>query len=138
VMILIANLRVLRSKSVSLPRYYVGLLAALALNLAIPLDSFLGWPFAVRAVLSGALVLGPVFFAGVVFATLIRQSDKPEQALAWNTAGAILGGFAENASLWIGFQYLTAVAGLIYLASWWASRQTNRAWAASAPSSASR
>jgi hypothetical protein len=122
VMILIANLRVLRRKSISLPRYYVGLLAALALNLAIPLDSFLGWPFAVRAVLSGVLVLGPVFFAGVVFAALIRQSHKPEQALAWNTAGAILGGFAENASLWIGFQYLTAVAGLIYLASWWASR----------------
>jgi SAM-dependent methyltransferase len=124
VMILIANLRVMRRKSISLLRYYVGLLAALALNLAIPLDSFLGWPFAVRAVLSGALVLGPVFFAGVVFAALIRQSDKPEQALAWNTAGAILGGFAENASLWIGFQYLTVVAGLIYLASWWASRET--------------
>ncbi|HEY6344646.1 MAG TPA: hypothetical protein VIY49_24390 [Bryobacteraceae bacterium] len=137
-MILIANLTVMRRKSISLLRYYVGLLAALALNLAIPLDSFLGWPFAVRAVLSGALVLGPVFFAGVVFAALIRQSDKPEQALAWNTAGAILGGFAENASLWIGFQYLTAVAGLIYLASWWASRETNRAWAASAQSSASR
>jgi SAM-dependent methyltransferase len=124
VMILAANLRVMRRKSISLLRYYVGLLAALALNLAIPLDSFLGWPFAVRAVLSGALVLGPVFFAGVVFAGLIRQSDKPEQALAWNTTGAILGGFAENASLWIGFQYLTAVAGLIYLASWWASRHT--------------
>jgi SAM-dependent methyltransferase len=123
VMILAANLRVLRRKSISLFPYYMGLLAALALNLAIPLDSFLGWPFAVRAVLSGALVLGPVFFAGIVFAALIRQSDKPEQALAWNTAGAILGGFAENASLWIGFQYLTAVAGLIYLASWWASRR---------------
>ena len=121
VMILAANLRVLRRKSISLLPYYMGLFAALALNLAIPLDSFLGWPFTVRAVLSGALVLGPVFFAGVVFAALIRQSEKPEQALAWNTAGAILGGFAENASLWIGFQYLTALAGLIYLASWWAS-----------------
>jgi hypothetical protein len=32
--------------------------------------------------------------------------------------GSILGGFAESASLLVGFQYLLVVAGAIYLASW--------------------
>jgi hypothetical protein len=42
---------------------------------------------------------------------------KPEQALAYNTAGAILGGIAETSSLLIGFQWLLAVAAVIYIAS---------------------
>jgi hypothetical protein len=118
VMILIANLCVLKRKPVRMAPYYAGLLATLALNLAVPLDSFLGWPLLARAAAAGALVLAPVFFAGVVFAMLFRQAERPEQALAYNTAGAILGGFAESGSLLIGFQYLIALAAAIYLASW--------------------
>jgi spermidine synthase len=118
VMILIANLHVLKGKPVRLAPYYVGLLATLALNLAVPLDSFLGWPLLTRAIAAGALVLAPVFFAGVIFAMLFREAKRPEQALAYNTAGAILGGFAENISLLIGFPYLMAVAGAIYVAAW--------------------
>jgi spermidine synthase len=118
VMILVANLRVLKTNPASMTPYYVGLFAALALNLAVPLDSFLGWPLLARAAAAGTLVLAPIFYAGVVFAMLFRQAKKPEQALAYNTAGAILGGFAESASLLIGYQYLIALAGVIYLASW--------------------
>jgi spermidine synthase len=118
VMILIANLHVLKRRPVRMAPYYAGLLATLALNLAVPLDSFLGWQLLARAVTAGALVLAPVFYAGVIFAMLFRQAKRPEQALAYNTAGAILGGFAESSSLLIGFQYLIALAGLIYLASW--------------------
>lgn len=117
-MILIANLRVLKRKPVRMAPYYAGLLATLALNLAVPLDSFLGWPALARAVGAGALLLAPVFNAAVIFAMLFRQAKRPEQALAYNTAGAILGGFAESSSLLIGFQYLIALAGVIYLASW--------------------
>jgi len=122
VMILIANLRVLNEKNIRIGRYYAGLFAVLALNVAIPLDAFLGLPLLARAIAAGALVLAPVFYAGVIFATLFRHAEHPEQALAYNTAGAILGGFAESASLLIGFQYLVALAGLIYLASWLAAR----------------
>jgi SAM-dependent methyltransferase len=118
VMILIANLCVLKWMPVRLAPYYAGLLGTLAVNVAVPLDSFLGWPLAARAVAAGALVLAPVFCAGAIFAMLFRQAKRPEQALAYNTAGAILGGFAESSSLWIGFQYLIALAGVIYLASW--------------------
>jgi SAM-dependent methyltransferase len=118
VMILIANLCVLKWRPAGLTRYYAGLAAALALNVAIPLDSFLGLPRAAQGMAAGALVLSPVFFAGVIFGMLFRKAPRPEQALAYNTAGAIVGGLAETTSLLIGFQYLIVVAGLIYAGSW--------------------
>jgi SAM-dependent methyltransferase len=127
VMILVANLCVLKLKPAGMAPYYAGLLLTLALNVAVPMDSFLGWPLAARALAAGALVLAPVFFAGVVFAMLFRQAKWPEQALAYNTAGAILGGFAESGSMIVGFQYLIALAAAIYLASWaLAARTTGR------------
>jgi len=125
-MILIANLRVLKAGRIHLGRHYAGLLAVLALNMAMPLDAFLGLPPLARAAAAGALVLAPVFYAGVIFAIFFRQAERPEQAMAYNAAGAILGGFAESASLAIGFQYLIAVAAAIYLASWLASAGTGR------------
>jgi len=58
---------------------------------------------------------------------LFRQAKRPEQALAYNTAGAILGGFAESGSMLVGFSILIALAGAIYLASWaLAARATAR------------
>jgi SAM-dependent methyltransferase len=118
VMILLANLHVLRRKPVRLGPYYVGLLATLALNVLVPLDSFLGLPIVAQGIAAGALVLSPVLCAGVIFAMLIRTAPRPEQALAHNTAGAILGGLAETASLLIGFQYLLVLAGAIYAGAW--------------------
>ena len=115
VMILLANVWVLKAGKIRLPFHYAGLLTSLALNVVIPLDSFLGLPALVQGIAAGALVLSPVFFAGVVFATLFRRAEKPEQALAYNTAGAILGGLAESLSLLIGFKYLVVVAAAMYL-----------------------
>jgi len=96
----------------------VGLLIALGLNVVVPLDSFLGLPRIVQAIAAGALVLSPVLFSGVIFAVVFRRSNRPEQALAYNTAGAILGGLTEPASMLIGFKYLVIVAGVIYIGSW--------------------
>jgi hypothetical protein len=52
---------------------------------------------------AGVLVLSPVFFAGAILATLLRNAKRTEQELAYNTAGAPIGGFAENLSLLGGF-----------------------------------
>lgn len=123
VMILLANLWVLKGRPGALRPYYLGLLLTLALNLAVPLDSFLGLPRLLQGILAGALLLSPVFCSGVIFARLFATAGKPEHALAWNTAGAMLGGLAETSSLLIGFQYLIVVAGLMYAGSWLASRR---------------
>ena len=118
VMILAANLWVLKRKPAGVTPFYFVLLAALIVNIALPLDSFLGWPQIVQGIAAGALVLSPILCAGVIFAKLFEKAARPERALAYNTAGAILGGLAETCSLLIGFQWLLAVAGAIYLASW--------------------
>jgi SAM-dependent methyltransferase len=118
VMILLANLWVLRRKPRRLAPFYAALVLALILNIAVPLDAFLGLPPLLQGAAAGALVLSPVLCAGVIFSTLFAAAESPEQALAYNTAGAILGGLAESASLLVGFQWLLALAGVIYLASW--------------------
>jgi SAM-dependent methyltransferase len=118
VMILGANLWVLIRQPRNLTVYYAGLLVALALNVALPLDAFLGWPSAAQGIAAGLLLLSPVFCAGVIFAVLFKTAGNPVQALAFNTAGAILGGLTENTSLLIGFKWLLAVAAVIYIGSW--------------------
>jgi spermidine synthase len=117
-MIGVANLWVLNRRPAGLRTYYAGLFVMLALNVATPLDSFLGLPQIAQGLAAGVLVLSPVFFAGAIFATLLRDAKRTEQALAYNTAGALIGGFTENVSLLVGFNYIIVVAGIIYCASW--------------------
>jgi spermidine synthase len=123
IVILLANIFVLNGRPRPVAPFYVGLLVTLLLNAVIPLNSFLGMSAALQTVAACALVVSPVFFAGVIFSTLLRQEAEAEQALAYNTAGAVLGGITETASLWIGFQYLVLLAGLMYGGSWWMARR---------------
>src|SRR5580700_9792771 len=125
-MIGIANLWVSTHGPAKLGTYYAGLLVMLAANVVMPLDSFLGLPQIAQGLAAGVLVLSPVFFAGAIFATLLRNAKRPEQALAYNTAGALIGGLAENLSLLVGFSYIIVVAGIIYCASWVFSERSLR------------
>ena len=118
VFVLCANLYVWKFRPSSLTPYYALLFGTLALNLLIPLNVFLGWPQILQGIAAGALVMSPVVFAGIIFSSLLKDDSAPERSLAYNTAGAILGGVAESASMLIGFQYLVGLAALIYLASW--------------------
>jgi spermidine synthase len=115
VMILAANLFVLAFKVRSLGVFYVGLLATLALNGLVPLDSFLGMSRPVQILGSCSLVFAPILFAAVIFAVSFSRSAAPDQSLGANVAGAMLGGLAEYASMLIGFQYLVLVALAFYV-----------------------
>ena len=117
VMILLANLFVLTVKPRLLWPYYVGLLAILALNIAIPLDSFLGWSTELRTIGSCLLVFAPIGFAAVIFAQSFDRTRFADQALGFNIAGAMLGGLAEYCSMLLGFRYLLLVAMAFYLLS---------------------
>jgi hypothetical protein len=118
IMVLLANLWVARWESGNSKWFYMALLAMLAANVAVPLNAFLGQPRLVQGIFGGLLVFSPVFCAGVIFARTIARASKPDQALAWNIAGAVFGGLTETLSLLIGFKWLMAVAALIYAASW--------------------
>jgi len=119
VFILLANLYVLRSRSVSMGRHYAALIAFLLVAALVPFDVFLNggliWRYAVPCVLA----LGPVFFAGVIFARSFAVAADPDQAFGSNIAGSVVGGLAESFSMLLGFRYLLLVAVLFYVLSAW-------------------
>ncbi len=117
IMILAANLFVLRVKPRSLWPYYAGLFLALVLNLLVPLDFFLGQERTLQVVGSCLLVFAPILFAGVIFATSFARTKAAGPAFGANIAGAMLGGLTENTSMLLGFQYLLVVALLFYVLS---------------------
>src|SRR5207249_3365776 len=77
VLILLANLYVLRVSAVRIARHYVALFVVLAAGVMIPLETFLGGSVLWRYVVPCVLALGPMFFAGVIFALSFRDSTDP-------------------------------------------------------------
>jgi hypothetical protein len=122
VLILLANLYVLKAGRINLAYHYVGLAAVLLVAALVPPEMFLAGGTLWRYLAPCALALGPVFFAGVIFATSFRSSTQPELALGCNIAGAVVGGLAESLAMVFGFQHLLFVALAFYLLSAMPSR----------------
>ena len=93
------------------------MLAILAAAVAIPVDVFLSggifWRYAVPCMLA----LGPMLFAGVIFARSFRDSTYPDMAFGSNIAGSVVGGLSESFSMLLGFRYLLLLAIAFYLLS---------------------
>jgi SAM-dependent methyltransferase len=117
VMILAANLFVLKAGPRDLRPWYAALILGLLVNALVPMNVFLSLAPAWRTVASCAVVFVPVFFAGVVFATVFRESRAPDADFGWNVAGIILGGLSEQLSLVLGFSHLLFLAVAYYLLS---------------------
>ena len=117
VMVLCANLYVLRMQPRRLGPWYALLVAALLVNALVPMNVFLSLAPAARIAASCLVVFVPVFFAGVIFAALFRGSQRPEVDLGSNIAGIVLGGLSEQLSLVLGFSHLLLVAVAYYLLS---------------------
>lgn len=117
VMILASNVYVLGLKPRKLWPYYLLLVTSLAINIAVPMSRFLALPGWEKVAVSCAVVFVPIFFAGIVFGTLFRDSTQPDVDFGSNIAGAILGGLCESLSLIVGFNYLLAIAVVFYLLS---------------------
>lgn len=117
VMVLASNLYVLALRPKKLSPYYSLLLVSLMVNIVVPMSNFLTLPGWQKVAASCAVVFVPVFFAGIVFGTLFRDSSQPDIDFGSNIAGAILGGLCESLSLVIGFNYLLIIAVACYLLS---------------------
>lgn len=117
VMVLLANLCVLRFRPARLGVWYALLLATLLVNALVPMNVFLSLEPLARTVSSCLVVFTPVFFAGVVFATAFSASARPDADFGWNVAGIIVGGLSEQLSLVLGFSHLLLVAVAYYIAS---------------------
>jgi hypothetical protein len=118
ILILLANLFMLKAPPTRISWHYAGLLALLALTIAVPLSAaFLSGGVLLRYVAPCALALGPMFFAGVIFAKSFRDSPDPDMALGSNIAGSVVGGLSESFSMLFGFRYLLLLAIAFYLLS---------------------
>jgi len=114
---LLANLLVIKSSPARLTWYYAGLFAILAAGVLVPLSVFLDGGLIWRYVVPCALALGPMFFAGVIFARCFSDTSDPDQAFGSNIAGSVVGGLSESFSMLTGFRYLLALAMLFYMFS---------------------
>jgi spermidine synthase len=119
VLILLANLFVLKRPPTRLTWHYVGLVGLLAAAIIVPFDVFLSGGIFTRYVVPCALALGPMFFAGVIFARSFRDSADPDMAFGSNIAGSVVGGLSESFSMLLGFHYLLLLAIAFYLLSAW-------------------
>ena len=114
-MVLLSNLTVQFFRPKQLWPVYVALAVALLINLCVPLGSFLGvGAGAVRTVVARSFVFVPVYFAGIIFSTVFRDSTQPDVDFGSNIAGIILGGLSEYFSLVVGFKYLLLIALAYY------------------------
>jgi SAM-dependent methyltransferase len=119
VLILLANLYVLKIPSARLALHYAALLIFLAATVLVPFDAFLSGGTVWRYVLPCVLALGPMFFAGVIFARLFRDEASPDQAFGFNIAGSVVGGLSESFSTLLGFRHLIILAICFYVLSIW-------------------
>jgi hypothetical protein len=117
VLILLANLYVLKIPSARLALHYAALLIFLAATVLVPFDAFLSGGTVWRYVLPCVLALGPMFFAGVIFARLFRDEASPDQAFGFNIAGSVVGGLSESFSTLLGFRHLIILAICFYVLS---------------------
>ncbi len=117
VVILVANVGVLKRAPKSLPGIFAGILAALALAYFVPIRLLLPLGLAGQWLVGGLIVALPILFAAIAFAMMFRGRTNSTDALAANLLGAICGGVLEYSSLVTGFKALYILAAAIYLAA---------------------
>ena len=117
VMALLANLYVQRHARVNIGVAYGLLFASLALSYFFPLAWLAGWPGALKALLSTALLSLPLLFAGMIFSEALRRAGETARPLASNFLGSAAGGLLEYASLPWGIKSLYLIAAGLYLAA---------------------
>lgn len=106
VLILLANLFVTKFPAQN-PRFHYGLLAACLLaGYFVKLDWLLRYGWWAAAVSATLLLVLPLFFAGVIFATSLRGETDLPRVFASNLLGAILGGLCEYSAMMLGFRNL--------------------------------
>ncbi len=102
----------------------VGLVVALLITYAIPLEALLRTDPPTRLALSVLYVAAPVIFASLCFASRFKARPASDLAFGWNLMGAVAGGLAEFFSMALGFRAMTLVAITAYLLAFLVARRS--------------
>jgi spermidine synthase len=114
-MVLAANVLVMRRRPSRATPLFIGLFASLAIAWSLPASRLLSLGVAGQWVVGGLMVALPIFFAAVIFSTLLSQRVDGSRALAYNLLGAIIGGALEYSSMIVGIKGLYLIAAALYL-----------------------
>ena len=107
-MILVANIYMIKRDIARINGVYIMLLASVALNFFVNPSHFIGSPALIKYSIPPLVLFLPLFFAGIIFASSFKEEHRPQAALASNILGSMVGGVLEYFSLYLGF------TGLLY------------------------
>jgi SAM-dependent methyltransferase len=144
VMAFLANLIVTRTQLKLAGPAYAGLFLSLLLGYGFA-TSHGQWTFGpplMQLALSCVVLTIPLFFAGIIFSSLIGEARiNISTAFAYNLMGALFGGVMEYNSMYFGFAFLYLLALGFYGLAWafsWKSAAPIRAGGLIAPGSSAR
>jgi spermidine synthase len=117
IVLVAANALLSRGFAPNLSRVYIYLIASLALNFVLPYHKL---PIGNHAagILMCSLYALTVFFAGLIFTTVFRETANKSSALGANIVGSVAGGFCQNLSFIFGMKFLLVIAAGFYAASY--------------------
>ncbi|MBI4053590.1 MAG: hypothetical protein HY394_06160 [Candidatus Diapherotrites archaeon] len=117
VMILAANLFVIKFNPKKIRYFYALLFLTLIFNFIFPPKNI---PFdnpVIRLIAPAFIATLPIFFAGLVFSSLFKKTKNASLSLGLNILGGVLGGFLEYASLIFGIGHIILLAVILYVLS---------------------
>jgi len=127
IMAFLANLIVTRTGRRLAGPAYLGLFVSLLVGygLAISHGQWMFGPPVVQLMLSCFVLTIPLFFAGIVFSSLIGEAKiNISTAFSYNLMGALFGGVMEYNSMYFGFAFLYLLALGFYSLAWVFSRKS--------------
>lgn len=113
-MILIANFYAIKFKPKKIGLFYILLFLSLIVSWFLSPKDIVLTNQGLKTLLSVFLLTIPLFFAAVIFAFLLRNTEDISAAFGMNLLGVVLGGFLEYTSLIFGLNNLTFLALFIY------------------------
>jgi SAM-dependent methyltransferase len=144
VMAFLANLIVTRTSFKLAGPAYAGLFLSLLIGygFAVSHGQWMFGPPLMQLALSCVVLTIPLFFAGIIFSSLIGEARiNISTAFAYNLMGALFGGVMEYNSMYFGFAFLYLLALGFYVLAWafsWKSASAIRAGALIMPGNSVR
>jgi hypothetical protein len=118
VMAYLANLFAARLTRGVLNLAFVGLFAILLIGYGVAIHGSISASSLPQRILLVGILVGPLFFSGMVFSTLLKATENISAAMAYNLMGAMLGGALEYNSMRFGFSSLYLIALVLYGLAW--------------------
>ncbi len=121
VMAFLANLIVTRTSLKLAGPAYAGLFVSLLIGygFAVSHGQWMFGPPLMQLALSCVVLTIPLFFAGIIFSSLISEARiNISTAFAYNLMGALFGGVMEYNSMYFGFAFLYLLALGFYVLAW--------------------